>query len=71
MDRRNALGTQLRYHEEEGKDKRNDFNRTLDMCTELNDIVKTETHKRDILTSQIKGLESDRVVLLQNNDKYT
>lgn len=46
---KNIIGTNLRQHEEEGKDKRNDFNRTLDLCTELNNIIDQEMHKRDLL----------------------
>ena len=68
---RNIVGTNLRQHEEEGKDKRNDFNRTLDLCTELNNIIDQEIQRRDLLMTQIKALESERVVLLKNTDRYT
>ena len=68
---RDDLRNKVCLHDAEGKDKRTEYDRTLDMCTELNHIIDSETHNRDVLYESVRALEQDRVVLLKNNDRYT
>ena len=54
---RDDLRNKVCLHEAEGKDKRTEYDRTLDMCTELNHIIDSETHNRDVLYESVRALE--------------